>query len=320
MKNTLPDPDREALAQAIIDSPGEDGPRLAFADWQEEHGNVARAELIRVQCELPRLGRKETTRRNQLRAREKELLQSPHLKADLPRVRGLKYERGFIRNFPVMSDGLAAEEGGPSEELPGAPLDRVLTLILSFNAGACPTEAYLGGLADRWWLARVVELQFYAGGPMPEGLRLLAGSPGLLNLETITFQEGYIPSETIANLVLAPAIRRLRNLHLEGHFTLAGHPDKIGVIESRNHPVVNSAVRKIVSSPKIASLQRLQVCVRGLGEEGVRAILESPHLEGLKKLELGNYRSLSAELRRGLSDRFGPMDSLGCFTRDDYEE
>src|SRR5262249_12087028 len=40
---------------AIRETPDDDTPRLVFSDWLEEQGEIARAELIRVQCELARL-------------------------------------------------------------------------------------------------------------------------------------------------------------------------------------------------------------------------------------------------------------------------
>src|SRR5687768_16114221 len=42
----------------IVAHPDEDAPRLIYADWLDEHGGrggAARAEFIRVQCELARL-------------------------------------------------------------------------------------------------------------------------------------------------------------------------------------------------------------------------------------------------------------------------
>ena len=45
---------REALLRGVVDRPEEDGPRLIFADWLEEHGNAAdleRAKFIRLQIE-----------------------------------------------------------------------------------------------------------------------------------------------------------------------------------------------------------------------------------------------------------------------------
>jgi uncharacterized protein (TIGR02996 family) len=45
-----------AFLKAILaDTDGDDGPRLVYADWLDEHGDP-RGEFIRVQCELARLG------------------------------------------------------------------------------------------------------------------------------------------------------------------------------------------------------------------------------------------------------------------------
>ena len=42
----------EPFLATILDRPGEDGPRLVYADWLEEQGDADRAEFIRVQIEL----------------------------------------------------------------------------------------------------------------------------------------------------------------------------------------------------------------------------------------------------------------------------
>lgn len=51
-----PQPDRLVLLRAIVAHPDEDTPRLAFADWLDEHGTAdadhARAEFLRVACKL----------------------------------------------------------------------------------------------------------------------------------------------------------------------------------------------------------------------------------------------------------------------------
>ncbi|HVL15136.1 MAG TPA: TIGR02996 domain-containing protein, partial [Gemmata sp.] len=44
--------EEEAFVAAIVASPADDTPRLVFADWLEENGRPARAELIRLQCRL----------------------------------------------------------------------------------------------------------------------------------------------------------------------------------------------------------------------------------------------------------------------------
>jgi uncharacterized protein (TIGR02996 family) len=48
-------PDFLAFLRAIVAEPDEDLPRLAFADWLDEHGDAERAAFIRTQVELVRL-------------------------------------------------------------------------------------------------------------------------------------------------------------------------------------------------------------------------------------------------------------------------
>jgi uncharacterized protein (TIGR02996 family) len=44
--------EQAAFLAAILAAPEDDTPRLVYADWLEEHGEVVRAEFIRVQVEL----------------------------------------------------------------------------------------------------------------------------------------------------------------------------------------------------------------------------------------------------------------------------
>lgn len=44
----------DALLWDVLLTPADDAPRLILADWLDEHGSEARAEFIRVQCELAR--------------------------------------------------------------------------------------------------------------------------------------------------------------------------------------------------------------------------------------------------------------------------
>src|SRR5262245_2463733 len=43
-----------AFLEAIRADPDEDGPRLVYADWLEEHGKPQRAQFIRLNCQMIR--------------------------------------------------------------------------------------------------------------------------------------------------------------------------------------------------------------------------------------------------------------------------
>jgi uncharacterized protein (TIGR02996 family) len=74
----------DALLQAVLADADDDAPRLIYADWLDEQGESDRAEFIRVQCALARLGAdryptaaQSPSRVYALRRRERELLHSP---------------------------------------------------------------------------------------------------------------------------------------------------------------------------------------------------------------------------------------------------
>jgi uncharacterized protein (TIGR02996 family) len=61
----------DAFLADIVENPDDDGVRLIYADWLEDHGQPERAEFIRVQCELARLT-EDGPRRQELEARERQ--------------------------------------------------------------------------------------------------------------------------------------------------------------------------------------------------------------------------------------------------------
>src|SRR5207248_1002882 len=94
--------DEKALLAAIWAEPHDDTPRLVYADWLDENGQSERAEFIRLQCELARLGEwDESPRKAELEAREKQLRARHAMawKAGLPP--SLRQRGGFERGFPA---------------------------------------------------------------------------------------------------------------------------------------------------------------------------------------------------------------------------
>lgn len=90
-----------ALLRTIRDMPDEDTPRLVYADYLEEEGFAARAEFIRVQCELARLPDSDP-QRNPLEDREHELLAEHECEwlgvspDDMDGLTEWTFERGFV--------------------------------------------------------------------------------------------------------------------------------------------------------------------------------------------------------------------------------
>ena len=87
--------DELALLRGVEAAPDDDLPRLVYADWLDEHGRHARAEFIRVQCELASIERRLPT----MTVAEKRV--------EGPRRAKLKHtQRDMLRSEPFRSLGL----------------------------------------------------------------------------------------------------------------------------------------------------------------------------------------------------------------------
>src|SRR5262245_56401790 len=101
--------DEDALLAAIAAHPDEDTPRLAYADWLDEHDRPIRAEFIRVQVDISRketLPRVLQNRYVDVWKRNQELLD--HHRAELlgplaaiPVDRRIEFRRGFVAEVQV---------------------------------------------------------------------------------------------------------------------------------------------------------------------------------------------------------------------------
>ncbi|HUR55317.1 MAG TPA: TIGR02996 domain-containing protein [Gemmataceae bacterium] len=105
-----------ALIRAIRDTPDDDLPRLALADWLDEHDLPERAEFLRAQVELARLPH-DDPRRPALEDREHELLaeNEEHWLGDLAAADGLhewEFERGFLTE--IAATPFCLSEHGPA--------------------------------------------------------------------------------------------------------------------------------------------------------------------------------------------------------------
>jgi uncharacterized protein (TIGR02996 family) len=97
--------DGEAFLEAIRREPDDDGLRLIYADWLDEHGDAARAEFLRVQIELA--AGVDAMRRVELRRRERALLEAHQANWLGPLHTELEYAE-FLRGLPHRV-GLSAE-------------------------------------------------------------------------------------------------------------------------------------------------------------------------------------------------------------------
>ncbi len=104
--------DEEAFLAAIAEQPDEDTPRLAYADWLDEHDRAIRAEFLRLQIEIARketLPRVIQNRYVDLWKRNQELLDGHRKKllgslAKLPATVKIEFRRGFVSEITLTCD------------------------------------------------------------------------------------------------------------------------------------------------------------------------------------------------------------------------
>jgi uncharacterized protein (TIGR02996 family) len=104
--------DEEALLAAIAAHPDEDTPRLAYADWLDEHDRHVRAEFIRVQIEIAQketLPRVLQNRYVDIWKRNQELIDNHRDDllgplAALPKDTKVEFRRGFVSEVQVNVD------------------------------------------------------------------------------------------------------------------------------------------------------------------------------------------------------------------------
>jgi uncharacterized protein (TIGR02996 family) len=301
--------DGKALLAAIDAHPLDDAPRLVYADWLDEQGgeaNGARAEFIRVQCELELLSPADS-RYAGLEKREKKLLKEwkeMWLKPLKPKFRR---DAEFSRGFPVptlrdySAEGLAALT---ERDLQGAPLWRY---------GA----AVFGRTLDtvlRWpLLPRITS--FHVGGRSGVWADSVAACSGLRNVTELFFSGGALTLPALKKVLNAWTGRRLRVLLVNnsqigdaGLRLIAAHPATASLRKLYAHTINCSwrAMKVVADGP---SLDRLTLATFGhnhLGAAGGKHLLRWKGLAGIKELYLMNTdlpNSIQKQLRERLGER-----------------
>jgi uncharacterized protein (TIGR02996 family) len=173
---------RDATEAALLRSIAEHGDanvgRLVLADWLEEQGETARAEFVRVQCELasPKLPQK---RHDALRVRERALLDAHRQEwvqaFGLP-MEDVRFERGLIA-------GMRLSRWEQGKLLEAAPWLATLTeLDLSqLNLG----DAGLSALTAAGQFPALRKLMLNGNKITDAGVSSLAAAAGLPRLETV---------------------------------------------------------------------------------------------------------------------------------------
>ncbi|MCI0462297.1 MAG: TIGR02996 domain-containing protein [Gemmataceae bacterium] len=289
----------EALLRAVLEDPDDEGVRLVYADWLEEHGEQARAEFIRVQVELAQLPPYDPPRFD-LERRARQLLAGHEAEwagALASMVMRWEFRRGLVEKVHLEADRFLASsdtlfrlapvrhvqfEGQPDwrpEWFRCPALARLtgldLTLVGLYEAGARALAASeylvnlqtlgLGG-TNITWSGGELEAQTW------DGLDALAGSPYLMSLTALDLAGNTLSEFSPAGIRLlidSPRRARLTSLSLEGTFV---------------------DIQALTRCPGLARLTSLNLSENDLQfeDEDAEALAACSHLANLASLNLGH--------------------------------
>jgi uncharacterized protein (TIGR02996 family) len=198
MRDPKEAPFLRSIAEAGTDNVG----RFVLSDWLEERGDGARAEFLRVQCELTSALLPEE-RRQALRVRERSLLDAHRqewLQAfDLP-LEDVGFERGLIAQVR-----LSEWDGGRLLEAAHAPWLAPLTELDLSGLGI--GDAGLSALARTGQFPALRKLILNGNQITKAGVTALAAAPGWPRLETIYLFDNPVGEEARKALDQAASFR-----------------------------------------------------------------------------------------------------------------
>jgi uncharacterized protein (TIGR02996 family) len=315
----------KALLREICENPDDDATRLVFADWLDENGQPERAELIRVQCEMARLGH-EDPRQKQLEKRAEVILRkhSSEWVSKLPWRTGVEWcaaykqwRHGFKRGFVVQATFSSSKAFRDTADavFAATPLEEVRFTRL--------TDRTVKPVAASPYLARVryLDVGVLTFGTIGElnrptnelgeagGVTLLS-SPHLTRLEKLDLDGNAVGDAGMAALAASPHLGRLRSISATANqigpagaraLAQARLPGLLGITFTRNR-IGDEGMIALANSALLDSLESLWVDGNGLTDASALALASSPHAAKLDSLNLSYNGHLTVAGVRALVD------------------
>jgi uncharacterized protein (TIGR02996 family) len=271
----------EAFLEDILENPDDDTPRLVYADWLDDCGQLDRATFIRVQVERARRP-DESDRTRALRRQAEELLRAhwDEWVRPLAAVVGDEPGEGWLRG------------GYHPESL--SKFRRGFVSLLDMEA-----RRFLRCAGELFRLAPIRHLRLRHAG---EVAAQLAACPFLRWLEGLEFIDYYsepIHATAMAHLADSPHLERLRylwlyNNHLgdEGgeHLARARWLAGVEVLELGDNGLSSRGVSAVASTAQAFRPVRLRLGGNEPGSDGLAVLGNSPIAARLSVLALDNCR------------------------------
>ncbi len=294
----MPSAEQQALVAAINEQPDDDTPRLIYADWLEESGDLNRAEFIRVQIAIAKLEHWDSEFLP-LYVREKTLTKKcgKQWRSELPIIPGVEwgsFRRGMMATATIIESATLSTKADQARE--HAPLE-ALTIGWPDSRRSFDDPAPIPGIRE----LHIHEAPYLG----PEDISMLAWSPILGGIETLAIGDSNLGSDGVRRLLEGTGLAFLKRLRLfnnaignEGLDAILGafagleeldlsEPDSYGRYEE--DPAINAdGMRALADWPQMKSLRRLAISGNAIGSEGLYALVQSEHLGNLKELVARN--------------------------------
>ena len=320
---------REAFLQDILGNPDDIAPRLVYADWLDEHGDDPdrdRAEFIRAQCELERIGQ-EDARRPALDRRARQLLSKHRKLWNEPLRKGRLgsrwvYRRGFVEELTLPAERFVEVADRLFAVAPVRLIHFPYAVRETSALAASPHLARLSG-ADLEWMCTCGTC------PIHDELHELYESPHARNLTTLSLARDRMDAAEVAIFSRSPHFPRLESLNLSQnriggrgirHLAEAPHLTRLTHLDLSSNDLTIEDVRLLAELRRFRGLSSLALRDNGLGVTAVRVLAGSANLSGLKVLDLkGNLLPDSGAKALANSKHLGELTRLdvsGCVSKE----
>ena len=325
--------DRRALMAAIIANPDEDTPRLALADWLQEHGDEhdrARAEFIRLQIRAESLPVGNEQKACTAAATELER----------------KHRETWLAPFAAVDEKLKLTPGDPG----AAVFARGLLKYMFVETGKFLQKNYQGSMPDALAAVGLEELNFYSPtkrikelaassafrwvarvrypGADDAALAAFGGSPHFTHVNKLKLQEMTATDGGLKAFAKSSGTTRVRELALasgggmtnaRGKYTVVG---LLAVLNSDRFPLLEALDLESGQPSKFAwpafladaGLKRLRKLRLSSGVP-VSALASCPNLTALRELRINSARITDADADALLANpalaKLGKLDMYG---------
>lgn len=280
------------LLAAVADHLDDDGPRLIYADWAEEHGDPERAEFIRLQI---RLAGKDIFDREfaQLTSQSDDLIRLHGHRWKIPELKGRQeFRRGFVEFVWLRGDRLRIE----ADRIKNVPTVQSLRI-----SGA---DDHLDTLARLPYLPRIGSLDLSNNSvPARNRLLLFFEQANLPALSELRLRNNMLWPEQLQELASHPSFPRLRLLDVSGNplgddgISIVAENEKFLELRSFicrsnrldiSHTIHGSGAERLAHSSILARLSHLNLDGHSVGDGGILSLANTERLNELEWLDLSD--------------------------------